>query len=60
MSETKEKLNLDCVKRSFWCKIGFHKLKYTKRFAHTSRLKCVRKNCEAEFIEGCMGDLYKR
>lgn len=47
------------VRRSFWCRIGFHKLKYVNRFLHTSKVKCIRKNCKAEFIEGQIGELYR-
>lgn len=38
--------------KSFWCIIGFHKLKYTYKFMVTSALKCTRENCGAKFIEG--------
>ena len=39
------------VKRSFWCKIGIHKLKYAEKYLHTAKVKCARENCNAEFIE---------
>jgi len=47
------------VRRSFWCKIGFHKLRYTSKYNHTSKLRCVRNDCNAEFIEGMSGELYR-
>jgi len=52
-------LYLDIVKRSFWCKIGIHKLKYIEKYNHTAKVKCSRKGCNAEFIEGMPGELYR-
>ena len=47
------------VRRSFLCRIGLHKLKYVTRYLHTSKVKCSRKNCKVEFIEGEPGRLYR-
>jgi hypothetical protein len=51
--------NVPLVRRSFWCKIGIHKLKYAEKYLHTSMVKCTRKKCNAEFIEGEPGRLYR-
>jgi len=61
MAKTREEkaLHIGGVKRSFWCKIGIHKLKYAEKYLHTAKVKCTRKNCNAEFIEGEPGRLYR-
>jgi len=52
-------LHIGGVRRSFWCKIGIHKLKYAAKYLHTAKVKCTRENCNAEFIEGEPGRLYR-
>jgi hypothetical protein len=44
------------VRRSFWCKIGFHKLVYVKQYLHTSKVECLK--CGAKFIDGD-GELFR-
>jgi len=58
-TEKNGNLHIFSVRRSFWCKIGIHKLKYAEKYQHTARVKCARKNCNAEFIEGEPGILYR-
>lgn len=45
------------VRRSFWCKLGFHSLKYTKQYRVTSKVKCSK--CGQEYIEGLAGELVR-
>ena len=48
---------LPCVRRSFWCKLGFHSLKYVKQYRVTSKVKCSK--CGQEYIEGMPGELFR-
>ena len=57
-NETKQ-CTIPSVRRSLWCMIGLHKLRYFDRYLHTSKVKCTRENCKAEFIEGELGRLYR-
>ena len=50
--EDESNLNIPIIRRSFWCKIGIHKLKYIEIYGYTAKVKCCRENCNAEFIEG--------
>ena len=54
-----EQCTIPSVRRSFWCRIGLHKLRYFDKYLHTAKVKCTRKNCKAEFIEGEVGRLYR-
>ena len=59
--ETTEPVNVGLadIRRSLWCILGLHKLRYFYKYLHTSKVKCTRKNCKAEFIEGETGSLYR-
>jgi len=50
-------LRIGAVRRSFWCKIGFHSLKYVKQYRVTSKVKCSK--CGQEYIEGMPGELVR-
>jgi hypothetical protein len=52
-----QQLNIAGVRRSFWCKLGFHSLKYTNRYRVTSKVKCSK--CGQEYIEGMAGELVR-
>lgn len=50
-------LGTAAVRRSFWCKLGFHSLKYVKQYRVTSKVKCSK--CGREYIEGMSGELVR-
>lgn len=39
------------VKKSFWCKIGFHKLVVVKTYLRCSDVECIRPGCNFKGIE---------
>lgn len=47
-------------KRHVLCIIGFHKLVYVTRYRITSKLKCNREGCNAEYLDGGAGELYRQ
>ena len=55
MSENCGNRQMKEKKKNFWCKIGWHKLRYIKKYCHTAVVECVR--CKKRWVEGYPGEL---
>ena len=56
--QKKPQSNIGAVRRSFWCAIGFHKLRYIKKYCYTANIQCER--CGKKWIEGYPGLLFRQ